>query len=340
MFENSEYKNLPERELVQVTDENASNLWVTFCDAKESALKSCRKSRYHGSFVEDIYISGCMAGMLGVLLKFDKVDSRDKVILVKELEKNLENHRKQKLFQLTEKDKRFWTDGERLFPCMVTWNLSTQWDKLKQILAKEKEMGMRSDLLEEAEIPFDIKKDDIHVYTERVRKDATIRVVRQVLLADHMRYANEIANTVGISREEADVLVEECDVRKKINTDLNNAYLFEVIQGLSLWIRIAMEDGKTASEIAYLAGLSLKEIREWIKNPEKEMICEAGCHGFGQEYIARKLHLPIERVQSCMDEIRGNSDATTVFSRRNCLLEDGRMPADCRNAIYSKYVGN
>lgn len=340
MFESSEYKNLPERELIRVTDENASNLWVIFCDAKESALESWRKSRYHGSFVEDIYISGCMAGILGVLLKFDKVDSRDKVILVKELEKNLENHRKQKLFQLTEKDKRFWTDGERLFPCMSTWNLNTQWDELKQILAKEKEMGMRSDLLEEAEIPFDAETDDIHAYTEWVRKDATIQVVRQMLLLGHMIYANEIVNTVGISREEADVLVEECDVRKKINADLDNAYLFEAIQGLSLWIRIAMEEGKTASEIAYLSGLSLKEIREWIKNPEKEMICEADCHGFGQEYIARKLHQPIEQVQSCMDEIRGNSDADLVFSRRNCLFEDGRMPADCRKVIYSKYIGN
>lgn len=342
MFEDSEYKDLPERELIRVTDENASNLWVIFCDAKESALESCRKSRYHGSFVEDIYISGCMAGMLGVLLKFDKVDSRDMVILVKELEKNLENHRRQKLFQLTERDKRFRTDGERLFPCMSTWNLSTQWDELKQILAKEKEMGMgmRSDLLEEVEIPFDAEADDIRVYTELVRKDATIRVVRQVLLADHMRYANEIVNTIGISREEADVLVEECDVRKKINTDLDNAYLFEAIQGLSLWIRIAMEEGKTASDIAYLAGLSLKETREWIENPEKEMIREAGCHGFGQEYIARKLHLPIEQVRSCMDEIRGNSDASAVFSRRNCLFEDDRMPADCRKAIYSKYVIN
>lgn len=344
MFEEADvdlyYNKLPEKKQIKITDDNASKLWAILCTVKENALKECKEAGYEHAFAANIYMSGCMAGILEMLFKFRHTDLLDERMLVREFKENLENYRKQKLFQLTEKDKRFWTDGERIFPCMDTWNVSTQWDKLKQILAKEKKMGMRSDLLVEAEIPFDAETDNIRVYTELVRKDATIRVVRQVLLSDHMRYANEIVNTVGISREEADVLVEECDVRKKINTDLDNAYLFEAIQGLSLWIQIAREEGKTVSEIAYLAGLSLKKTGAWTENPEREMIREASCHGFGQDYIARKLHLPIERVQSYMDEICGNFDATVVFSRRNCLFEDGRMPTDCRKAIYSKYIGN
>lgn len=257
--------------------------------------------------------------------------------LSKELEANLENYRKQKLYQLAETDERYWTDGERIFPCIDTWNLSTQWDDLKQILVKEKEMGMRSDLLEETEIPFDAETDDIRVYTEQVRKDATIRVVRQVLLADHMRYANEIVNTVGISREEADVLVEECDVRKKINTDLDNAYLFEAILGLRLWIQNAMEEKKAESEIAYLAGLSLKEIRKWIENPENQMIYEASLHGYGGEYIAKMLHLPAEQVLSYINSEDYDADDASYESKR--LFEINKMPPDCKKALYQKYLG-
>ena len=113
-----------------------------------------------------------------------------------------------------------------------------------------------------------------------------------------MSYANEIVNTIGISREEADVLVEECNIRKKINADLDSSYLFEAILGLRLWIQIAMEEKKTESEITYLAGLSIEKTREWIENPEKQMVYVANCHGFGDEYIAEMLHLPVEQVQS------------------------------------------
>ena len=97
----------------------------------------------------------CVATWLSVMLKWDGIPSEYRKRLSKELKENLENHRKQKLYQLAETDERYWTDGERIFPCMSTWNVNTQWDKLKQILAKEKGMGMCSDLLEEAENPFD-----------------------------------------------------------------------------------------------------------------------------------------------------------------------------------------
>ena len=83
-----------------------------------------------------------MATMLGVVLKWGELPLTYKKRLSEELEENLKKHRKQKLYQLVETDDRYWTDGERIFPCMSTWNVNTQWDKLKQILAKEKGMGM------------------------------------------------------------------------------------------------------------------------------------------------------------------------------------------------------
>lgn len=334
------YDNLPTRELIKVTDENATVLWTSFCDALETAEELFKESedRDASIFFKDCFISTCVATWLSVMLKWGVPLLKYKKRLSKELEENLENYRKQKLYQLAETDERYWTDGERIFPCIDTWNLSTQWDDLKQILVKEKEMGMRSDLLEETEIPFDAETDDIRVYTEQVRKDATIRVVRQVLLADHMRYANEIVNTVGISREEADVLVEECDVRKKINTDLDNAYLFEAILGLRLWIQIAMEEKKTESEITYLAGLSIEKTREWIENPEKQMVYVANCHGFGDEYIAEMLHLPVEQVQSYINKIGEDCGTDNTYYGSNHLFEINRMPLDCKKALYQKYL--
>ena len=128
-----------------------------------------------------------------------------------------------------ETDERYWTDGNRIFPCMSTWNVNKQWDKLKQILAKEKEMGIRSDLMEEKEIPFDAETDDILVYTEQVKKDTIIQTVRRLTLAKHMSYSNGTANTIGISREEEGILFKECFMRNIINTDLDEAYLFEAI---------------------------------------------------------------------------------------------------------------
>ena len=332
------YENLPARELIKVTDENAVALWTSLCDARENAEELFKESEYYGTslFLKDCFMSSCMATMLGVVLKWGELPLTYKKRLSEELEENLKNHRKQKLYQLVETDDRYWTDGERIFPCMSTWNVNTQWDKLKQILAKEKEVGMRSDLLEETEIPFDAETDDIRVYTEQVRKDATIRVVRQVLLADHMRYANEIVNTVGISREEADVLVEECDVRKKINTNLDNAYLFEAIIGLRLWIQNAMEERKAESEIAYLAALSLKEIRKWIENPETKMIYEASLHGYGGEYIAKMLHLPAEQVLSYINSEDYDADDASYESKR--LFEINNMPPNCKKALYQKYL--
>lgn len=332
------YENLPTRELIKVTDENAVALWTSLCDARETAEELFKESKDRDTslFFKNCFISTCVATWLSVMLKWDGIPSEYRNRLSKELEENLENHRKQKLYQLAETDERYWTDGERIFPCIDTWNLSTQWDDLKQILVKEKEVGMRSDLLEETEIPFDAETDDIRVYTEQVRKDATIRVVRQVLLADHMRYANEIVNTVGISREEADVLVEECDVRKKINTDLDNAYLFEAILGLRLWIQNAMEERKAESEIAYLAGLSLKEIRKWIENPENQMVYEASLHNYGGEYIAKILHLPAEQVLSYINSEDYDADDASYESKR--LFEINKMPPDCKKALYQKYL--
>ena len=238
------YENLPARELIKVTDENAVALWTSLCDARENAEELFKESEYYGTslFLKDCFMSSCMATMLGVVLKWGELPLTYKKRLSEELEENLKNHRKQKLYQLVETDDRYWTDGERIFPCMSTWNVNTQWDKLKQILAKEKGMGMCSDLLEEEGNPFDAETDDIHVYTEQVKRDAIIQTVRRVVLAKHMSYANEIVNTIGISREEADVLVEECNIRKKINADLDSAYLFEAILGLRLWIQIAMEE--------------------------------------------------------------------------------------------------
>lgn len=332
------YENLPVRELIKVTDKNAVALWTSLCDARETAEELFKdEDRDTSLFFKDCFISTCVATWLSVMLKWDGIPSEYRKRLSKELEEYLENHRKQKLYQLVETDDLYWTDGERIFPCMSTWNVNTQWDKLKQILVKEKEMGMRSDLLEETEIPFDAETDDIHVYTEQVRKDATIRVVRQVLLADHMRYANEIVNTVVISREEADVLVEECDVRKKINTDLDNAYLFEAILGLRLWIQNAMEERKAESEIAYLAGLSIKRTREWIENPKKQMVYVANCHGFGDEYIAEMLHLPVEQVQSYINKIGEDCGTDNTYYESNHLFEINRMPLGCKKALYQKY---
>ena len=334
------YENLPARELIKVTEENATVLWATFCNARENAEELFKESEYYGTslFLKDCFMSSCMATMLGVVLKWGELPLTYKKRLSEELEENLKNHRKQKLYQLVETDDRYWTDGERIFPCMSTWNVNTQWDKLKQILAKEKGMGMCSDLLEEAENPFDAETDDIHVYTEQVKRDAIIQTVRRVVLAKHMSYANEIVNTIGISREEADVLVEECNIRKKINADLDSSYLFEAILGLRLWIQIAMEEKKTESEITYLAGLSIEKTGEWIENPEKQMVYVANCHGFGDEYIAEMLHLPVEQVQSYINKIGEDYGTDNTYYESNHLFEINRMPLDCKKALYQKYL--
>lgn len=334
------YENLPARELITVTEENATVLWATFCTARETAEELFKESEYYGTslFFKDCFMSSCMATMLCIVLKWGELPLTYKERLSEELEKNLRNYRKQKLYQLAEMDERYWTDGERIFPCISTWNVNTQWDKLKQILAKEKGMGMCSDLLEEVEIPFDAETDDIHVYTEQVKRDAIIQTVRRVVLAKHMSYANEIVNTIGISREEADVLVEECNIREKINADLDEAYLFEAILGLRLWIQNAMEEKKAESEIAYLAGLSIKRTREWIENPEKQMVYVANCHGFGDEYIAKMLNLPVEQVQSYINKIGKDygTDNTSYESKR--LFEINKMPLDCKKTLYQKYL--
>lgn len=331
------YENLPARELIKVTDENAVALWTSLCDARETAEELFKaKDRDTSLFFKDCFISTCIATWLSVMLKWDGIPSEYAERLSKELEENLENHRKRKLYQLAETDERYWTDGERIFPCISTWNMNTQWDKLKQILAKEKEMGMHSDLMKEEEIPFDAETDDIHVYTEQVKRDAIIQTVRRVVLAKHMSYANEIVNTIGISREEADVLIEECFTRNKINADLDKAYLFEVILGLRMWIQNAMKEGKAESEIAYLAGLSIKRTREWIENPENQMIYEASLHGYGGEYIAKMLHLPAEQVLSYINSEDYDADDASYESKR--LFEINKMPPDCKKALYQKYL--
>ena len=156
------YENLPARELIKVTDENAVALWTSLCDARENAEELFKESEYYGTslFLKDCFMSSCMATMLGVVLKWGELPLTYKKRLSEELEENLKNHRKQKLYQLVETDDRYWTDGERIFPCMSTWNVNTQWDKLKQILAKEKGMGMCSSSRrsEHIPIPFSCKR--------------------------------------------------------------------------------------------------------------------------------------------------------------------------------------
>lgn len=43
------YDNLPARELIKVTDENATVLWTSFCDAMETAEELFKESEYYGT---------------------------------------------------------------------------------------------------------------------------------------------------------------------------------------------------------------------------------------------------------------------------------------------------
>lgn len=306
--ENIAYEDLPARELIKVTDENAPALWAAFCSAREEAAESFKESRYYGTslYAKDIFMSACMATMLGVILKWGKLPSIYKVRLSEELEENLKNYRKQKLYQLVRTDERYWTDGERIFPDMDTWNVESYWDKLKQILAKEKERGIYSDLLGQEMPPFDVKTGDIHAYTDRVRKDTTIQVIRRFVLASCVLSENKIVSDIGIPLDEVEMIAEECDIRKKIDSDLNRFYFSESIIGLNMWIQNSMKEGRSELEIAYLAGLSPEKTREWIKDPEKH--------------------------------INEDFDRDNQFNGVSCLFEINEMPPECKKAMYEKYL--
>lgn len=56
------YENLPARELIKVTDENAVSLWASLCDARETAEKLFKvKDRDTSLFFKDCFISTCVA---------------------------------------------------------------------------------------------------------------------------------------------------------------------------------------------------------------------------------------------------------------------------------------
>ena len=99
-----------------------------------------------------------------------------------------------------------------------------------------------------------------------------------------------------------------------------------------------MEEKKTEPEITYLAGLSIEKTREWIENPEKQMVYVANCHGFGDEYIAEMLHLPVEQVQSYINKIGEDCGTDNTYYESNHLFEINRMPLDCKKALYQKYL--
>lgn len=51
------YENLPARELIKVTDENAVALWTSLCDARENAEELFKESEYYGTslFLKDCF---------------------------------------------------------------------------------------------------------------------------------------------------------------------------------------------------------------------------------------------------------------------------------------------
>ena len=73
--ETTAYENLPARELIKVTEENATVLWATFCNARENAEELFKESEYYGTslFLKDCFMSSCMATMLGVVLKWGEL---------------------------------------------------------------------------------------------------------------------------------------------------------------------------------------------------------------------------------------------------------------------------
>lgn len=57
------YENLPTRELIKVTDENAVALWTSLCDARETAEELFKESKDRDTslFFKNCFISTCVA---------------------------------------------------------------------------------------------------------------------------------------------------------------------------------------------------------------------------------------------------------------------------------------
>ena len=74
----------------KVTDENATVLWATFCDARAMAEELFKKPRYRDTsiFFKDCFISTCIATWLSIMLKWDDLPSEYRERLSEELEEN------------------------------------------------------------------------------------------------------------------------------------------------------------------------------------------------------------------------------------------------------------
>lgn len=126
-----------------------------------------------------------------------------------------------------------------------------------------------------------------------------MQITRKMILEGRLTCKNEINRCTGMSEEEAEILLKECEIRKKINDELNDIYICKAIYGLSIFIKNhASEDEKTRMWISYIAGISWGKTLEWEEETEKEMIIEACRHRIKETTIAKRLRIPEKTVDA------------------------------------------
>lgn len=328
-----------EKQKNNIDDKNAPLLWCMLTQAKELALESCREEGYHNSMIGNLYVDKYVVGYIGALLGFLKTQShKDASSMVHRIEERLKSYRREMLFKLPLWNSCYQTDGEVIFPSDDSWEQKTDWNKLNEILAREKEMGIYLDLTDEEELPFDAGTGDIQTYVQKKQRDTTMQITRQMILHGHLSYPNEIVNCIGITGEEAEILVREGKIRKKINQDLNEIYICKAIYGLARFIKNAASEEKIPKEwISYIAGMSMKQTTAWIEEPEKQMIIEACRHWLGKTTIAKRLKIPKETVELFYLDPRAYENRETLMNE-NSVLSDIHMPDEYREAMYKKYV--
>ena len=318
-----------------INDENAPLLWKMISQAKDSAIKLCWEKGMYSSIARDLYIDGYVAGRVGRQLGFPE---EKEVELLGRLEDKLESYRQKKLLQLPIWNSCYQTDGVVIFPSDDTWEQDLDWDILNDIIKKENKMGIYSDLIVQDEFSFDPQTSDLQAYVKQKQRDTMMQITRKMILEGRLTCKNEINRCTGMSEEEAEILLKECEIRKKIDDELNDIYICKAIYGLSIFIKNhASADEKIRMWISYIAGISLGKTLEWEEETEKEMIIEACRHRIKETTIAKRLRIPEKTVDAYyIDPSIYENTEIMMYEKR--AIPNIHMSDECRKAIYKKYV--
>ncbi len=318
-----------------INEKNAAYLWGFIQETKEQGEELYYKK--HGyevlSIFKNAFVEGYVAGLASIVLFFPKtLPKKEWVECIRSIEDELNTYRSEKLLEFIKSDPSYTTDEKSIFLINERLQSQTKWKMLIDILEKEEEMELYSDLIGCDNDEVLINLNSVNEHVKKIQRDANVHLLRNLIRNDCIKNFNALINSVDLSREEIDLLIKECEVREQIDNDLKEIYTCEAIEGLVSFIKKYYSTNEEMKLwICFLAGISLDKMEKINENPEKEMVFEALHQNLSKKTIIEKLGIPEETVEHYSLNFRD-------YSNENPFLPELCMPCEFKKNLYNKYI--